>query len=66
MSSNPCQEVNPERGRHRSIEEPIVARCRMLEIDPSFCTSRFRVTVGVEDSVFDEFAQAWREAGIPD
>ncbi len=39
---------------------------RMLEIDPGFSISRFRVTVGVEESVFGDFARAWREAGIPD
>lgn len=39
---------------------------RMLSIDPGFCISRFRVTVGVDESVFDDFAQAWREAGVPD
>jgi TolB-like protein/tetratricopeptide (TPR) repeat protein len=39
---------------------------RMLDIDPGFCVRRFRVTVGVDDAVFDNFAQAWREAGMPD
>ena len=39
---------------------------RMLGIDPGFSISRFRVTVGVDESVFDDFAQAWREAGVPD
>lgn len=39
---------------------------RMLGIDPGFRISRFRVTVGVNEAVFDDFAQAWREAGIPD
>ena len=40
--------------------------CRMLGIDPGFRISRFRVTVGVNESVFDDFAQTWREAGVPD
>ena len=39
---------------------------RMLEIDPGFSISRFHVTVGVEESVFGDFTQAWREAGISD
>ena len=39
---------------------------RMLGIDPGFRISRFRVTVGVDESVFDDFAQTWREAGVPD
>lgn len=38
---------------------------RMLEIDPGFSISRFRVTVGVDESVFGDFAHAWRDAGIP-
>ena len=37
-----------------------------LGIDPGFRISRFRVTVGVNESVFDDFAQTWREAGVPD
>lgn len=39
---------------------------RLLDIDPDFRISRFRVTVGVEASVFDDFAQTWRQAGVPD
>jgi len=39
---------------------------RMLAIDPGFCIARFRVTVGVDRSVFEDFAQAWRDAGVPE
>ncbi|WP_213959238.1 winged helix-turn-helix domain-containing protein [Variovorax sp. dw_954] len=39
---------------------------QMLGIDPGFCISRFRVTVGVDDAVFNGFAMAWREARMPD
>ena len=39
---------------------------RMLEIDPDFSISRYRATVGVNRSVFEDFAQAWQKAGIPD
>jgi TolB-like protein/Tfp pilus assembly protein PilF len=39
---------------------------RMMGIDPGFCISRYRTTVGVEETVFDDFAQAWRIAGVPD
>ena len=38
---------------------------RMLEIDPGFSISRFRVTVGVDELVFGDFAHAWRDANIP-
>ena len=39
---------------------------RMLALDRNFCIARFRVTVGVNEVVFEDFADAWRAAGMPD
>ena len=39
---------------------------RMLALDPHFCIGRYRVTVGVNETVFADFADVWRAAGIPD
>ncbi|MEJ8823697.1 winged helix-turn-helix domain-containing protein [Variovorax humicola] len=49
-----------------SLDEARRAVRQMLEIDPRFSISRFRVTVGVDDAVFNGFAHAWREAGMPE
>jgi TolB-like protein/Tfp pilus assembly protein PilF len=38
----------------------------MLELDPSFTIGRYRVVVGVNPEVFSDFAQAWRQAGVPE
>jgi TolB-like protein/Tfp pilus assembly protein PilF len=43
------------------IEEARVEARRVLALDPTFTTRRWSVTVGVVDSVFDPFAEAWRE-----
>jgi len=38
----------------------------VLKLDPSFTIRRFSVTVGVNPEVFSAFANAWREAGLPE
>lgn len=38
----------------------------MLKLDPGFTIRRYRVTVGVNPAVFSDFAEAWREAGVPE
>jgi hypothetical protein len=38
----------------------------LLELDPGFTIGRYRVTVGVNPEVFSDFAEAWRQAGIPE
>jgi tetratricopeptide (TPR) repeat protein len=49
-------------GRFR---EAAVAAQRVLTIDPAFTMRRWSVTVGVVPEVFDPFADAWHEAGMP-
>jgi TolB-like protein len=38
----------------------------VLKLDPSFTIRRFSATVGVKPEVFLAFANAWREAGLPE
>ncbi len=38
----------------------------LLALDPGFSIARYRVTVGVNAEVFDDFGGAWRRAGMPD
>lgn len=38
----------------------------MLELDPSFTIGRYRVVVGVNPELFADFAEAWRQAGVPE
>ena len=47
-------------------EEAKSAIRTMLALDPGFTVRRYRVTVGVNPEVFSDFAQAWREAGMPE
>ena len=37
-----------------------------MKLDPSFTIRRFSATVGVNPEVFLAFANAWREAGLPE
>jgi hypothetical protein len=39
---------------------------QVLALDRAFSIGRFAVTVGLSSRVFDAFANAWREAGLPD
>ena len=47
-------------------EEARTAAQSVLKLDPSFSIRRFSVTVGVNPEVFLAFANAWREAGLPE
>jgi tetratricopeptide (TPR) repeat protein len=38
----------------------------VLERDPGFRIQGFRQTVGIKPMVFDPFAAAWRQAGLPE
>jgi hypothetical protein len=38
---------------------------RLLRAQPGFTVSPFRSVVGVNPSVFDLFASAWLDAGVP-
>jgi hypothetical protein len=48
------------------MEEARKAAQDMLERDPGFRIQGFRQTVGINRLVFDPFAAAWREAGLPE
>ncbi len=50
-------------GRH---EEAKAAAQSILRLDPSFTIRRFAVIVGVNPNVFSNFADAWRQAGLPE
>jgi hypothetical protein len=39
---------------------------QVLALDRAFSIGRFAVTVGLSSRVFDPFANAWRQAGLPD
>ncbi len=47
-------------------EEARIAAQSVLKLNPSFTIRRFAVTVGVNPEVFSAFADAWREAGLPE
>jgi hypothetical protein len=47
-------------------EEARIAAQSVLKLNPSFSIRRFSVTVGVNPEVFPAFADAWREAGLPE
>jgi TolB-like protein len=47
-------------------EEARIAAQSVLKLDPSFTIGRFSVTVGVTPEVFSAFADAWRQAGLPE
>jgi tetratricopeptide (TPR) repeat protein len=49
----------------RSQEAQMAAR-QLLSIDPEFSIRRFSVTVDIEPSVFNPFAEAWRDSGLPE
>jgi tetratricopeptide (TPR) repeat protein len=38
----------------------------ILRLEPSFTIQRFAVIVGVNEGVFSEFADTWRQAGLPE
>jgi tetratricopeptide (TPR) repeat protein len=47
-------------------QEARTAAQSVLKLDPTFTIRRFSVTVGVNPEVFSSFANAWREAGLPE
>lgn len=47
-------------------EEAKAAVAVLRELDPGFTIHRYRVTVGVNPAVFEDFAEAWRRAGMPE
>jgi TolB-like protein len=47
-------------------EEARITAQSLLKLNPSFTIGRFSVTVGVNPEVFSAFADAWREAGLPE
>jgi len=47
-------------------QEARTAAQSVLKLDPSFTIRRFSATVGVKPEVFLAFANAWREAGLPE
>ena len=47
-------------------EEAKVAAEQVLALEPTFTVSGFSVTVGQEPAVFAAFAEAWRQAGLPE
>jgi TolB-like protein/class 3 adenylate cyclase len=49
----------------RNVEARAVGM-QVLALDRAFSIGRFAVTVGLSSRVFDAFANAWREAGLPD
>jgi TolB-like protein len=48
------------------LEEARAVLRRILALDRDFCIARFRGTVGVNEVVFEDFADAWRAAGMPE
>lgn len=52
--------------RSGRVEEAKRAAQQLLTLDPGFTVRRFFVTVGVAPEVFSAFADAWREAGLPE
>lgn len=47
-------------------QEAKTAARQLLSIDPEFSIRRFSVTVNIEPSVFNPFAEAWRQAELPE
>ena len=47
-------------------DEAKAAVAALRALDPGFTIGRYRVTVGVNAEVFDDFSEAWRRAGMPD
>ena len=47
-------------------EEAKAAVAALLGLDPAFTIRRYRVTVGVNPEVFEDFSEAWRRAGLPE
>ncbi len=52
--------------RLERAEEAKRAAHQVLLLDPGFTIQRFSVTAGVTPEVFRQFAEAWREAGLPE
>ena len=48
------------------VKEAKASARRVLTLQPSFTVRGFRMTVGLSPPVFADFAEAWREAGIPE
>jgi adenylate cyclase len=51
--------------RLRDDDGARAAARQLLRLDPAFKISRYRVTVGLNPDVFEKFAAAWLEAGLP-
>jgi TolB-like protein len=49
----------------RTVEAKAAAR-DVLEHDPTFAIRRLSLVVGLEPAVFESFADAWREIGLPE
>jgi len=64
--SVPCAYLTAALVRLGRDEESRVAAQSVLKLDPTFTISRFSVIVGVNPEVFSAFADAWREAGLPE
>jgi TolB-like protein/tetratricopeptide (TPR) repeat protein len=48
------------------LKEATDAAATVLRLDPSFTIGRFSAIVGVNPSGFSAFADAWRQAGLPE
>ena len=53
------------RPRHMVWEDAIAEAHRVIELDPTFTTCNWSVTVGVAPEAFAPFADALHDAGIP-
>jgi adenylate cyclase len=49
-----------------NLEEAATEAQKAIALDPSFSIRRFSMAVGFEPRVFAPFADAWRNAGIPE
>jgi TolB-like protein len=51
--------------RLRQTEDAVAEARRLRDLDPTFTTRNWSVTVGIAPEVFSPFAQALHEAGVP-
>ena len=51
--------------RSMPVRECVCAAERLLVAQPGFTVSGFRSVVGANPAVFDLFADAWLDAGLP-
>jgi hypothetical protein len=52
--------------RMARMDEAKRAASNVLQRDPGFRIAGFRQTVGINPTVFEPYAAAWRQAGLPD